>query len=198
MRVPTPPRGARIASALLAALALVAAYASSRAQETRPPGIAAPVRSPDVPFEPTPRSIVREMLRLAEVRATDRVYDLGCGDGRIVITAVKEFGARGVCVDIDPLRIAESRESARRAGVTDRITFRTQDLFKTELREATVVTLFLWPHVNLRLKPRLLSELRPGTRVVSYMHDMGDWVPEKARPAGRRHRIYLWTIPGAS
>ena len=161
----------------------------------------APARAPDVPYEPTPPKVMAEMLRLANVRGTDVVYDLGCGDGRIVIAAVKQSGARGVCVDIDPRRIAESRRNAVRAGVADRITFRTEDLFATRIEDATVVMLFLWPEINLRLRPRLLQELRPGTRIVSHWHDMGDWKPQKSvqvLASGRERPVYLWTIPAHS
>lgn len=156
------------------------------------------VRAPDVPYEPTPHDVVSEMLRLAQVGANDVVYDLGCGDGRIVIAAVKQLGARGVCVDIDPQRIRESRANAEHAGVAQRILFLNQDLFDTDIREATVVTLFLWPSVNLKLRPKLWKDLRPGTRVVSYVHSMGDWLPQEARTveSGRGSRtVYLWTIP---
>jgi ribosomal protein L11 methylase PrmA len=138
------------------------------------------------------------MLRLGRVSARDIVYDLGCGDGRIVIAAVRERRARGVCVDIDPQRIAESRENARAAGVTNRIQFRNEDLFATEIADATVVMLFLYPDINLKLRARLLSELRPGTRIVSHWHDMGDWKPLETVQVvsdGRARPIYLWTIP---
>jgi ribosomal protein L11 methylase PrmA len=145
------------------------------------------------------------MLELARVTDRDVVYDLGCGDGRIVIAAALERRARGVCVDIDPQRIAEARRNAARAGVADRIEFRTEDLFTTELRGASVVMLFLWPEVNLKLRPRLEGELAPGARVVSHWHDMGDWKAEQTvRPPGqgRRGAVYLWRIgarpgPGA-
>jgi SAM-dependent methyltransferase len=151
-----------------------------------------------VPYVPTPERVVEEMLKMAAVKADDVVYDLGCGDGRIVITAARQFGARGVGVDIDPERIRESNANARTAGVTHRVRFVQQDLFKTNLRQATVVTLYLLPEVNLRLRPKLLRELRPGTRVVSHDFDMGDWKPKKSSlvPADRRnHAIYFWTIP---
>lgn len=151
----------------------------------------------DVPYVPTPQNVVDEMLRLANVTKDDVVYDLGCGDGRLVITAVKNFGAtRGFGVDIDPERIADSNANAKAAGVTHRVKFAVQDLFQTDLKDATVVTLYLLPEVNLRLRPKLLSELRPGTRVVSHSFDMGDWKPEKTitvQPGGQR--LYLWTIP---
>jgi SAM-dependent methyltransferase len=156
------------------------------------------LRAPDVPYDPSPEHVVNEIVRLARLRPGDVVYDLGCGDGRIVIRAVQEPGVRGVCVDIDPKRIAESRENARRAGVSDRLEFLTEDLFQTDIRRATVVTLFLWPKINLRLRPKLLSELEPGTRVISYMHDMGDWQPAETVPVHsgtRETAVYLWTIP---
>lgn len=136
------------------------------------------------------------MLRLANVTRNDVVYDLGCGDGRIVITAAKELEARGVGIDIDPRRIEEATANAREAGVTGRVQFRNEDLFEADIREATVVTLYLWPWVNLKLKEKLLKELKPGTRVVSHSHDMGDWTPEREVRAGGS-RIYLWTIPGS-
>jgi len=125
------------------------------------------------------------------------VYDLGCGDGRIVIMAASRFGARGVCVDIDPQRIAESRENARAAGVADRIRFLNEDLLATDLGSATVVTLYLSPELNLALRPKLARELKPGARVVSHWHTMGDWKPQQALGVpsymGERY-IYLWTI----
>jgi SAM-dependent methyltransferase len=134
------------------------------------------------------------MLRLAGVGPTDLVYDLGSGDGRIPITAAAEFGARGVGIDIDPRRIREAEANARAAGVTDRVRFRNEDLFEADFRDATVVTLFLSRDVNRRLRPRLLRELAPGTRVVSYWHDMGDWTPLRTVRMPRAN-IYLWHIP---
>lgn len=153
-------------------------------------------RAPDVPYEPTPHHVVTEMLKLAQVGANDVVYDLGCGDGRIVIAAVKH-GARGVCVDIDPQRIRESRENAQRSGVAGRILFLNQDLFETDIGDATVVTLFLWPSVNLRLRPKLWRELKPRTRVVSYVHSMGDWAPREARNVEGAYgprKLFLWIV----
>ena len=151
----------------------------------------------DVPYVPTPQNVVDEMLTLANVTKDDVVYDLGSGDGRLVITAVKKFGAkRGFGVDIDPERITESNANAKAAGVTDRVTFAIQDLFQTDFKEATVVTLYLLPEVNLRLRPKLMSDLRPGTRVVSHSFDMGDWKPDKTvtvQPGGQK--LFLWTIP---
>ena len=176
--------------ALAAILTCVAVAASAGCQ-------AQPLRVPDVPYEPTPHHVVTEMVRLARVGASDVVYDLGCGDGRIVIAAV-ELGARGVCVDIDPVRIEESRANAQRAGVAERIVFLTQDLFDTDIRDATVVMLFLWPDINLKLRPKLWRDLKPGARVVSYVHSMGDWMPEQTRTVeGTRgmRTVYFWTIP---
>jgi SAM-dependent methyltransferase len=160
-------------------------------------GQTAPKRKPDIWWEPTTDPVVTAMLKLAGVKKGDVVYDLGCGDGRIVIAAAKEFGARGVGIDIDPQRIAESNENARKAGVTDRVTFREEDLFEADFRDATVVTLFLWPSLNLKLRPKLLKDLKPGTRIVSHSHDMGDWPPEKQEIVDGA-RIYLWTIPQRS
>lgn len=153
-----------------------------------------PMRKPDVRYEPSPQPVVQAMLALAGVRKEDLVYDLGSGDGRIPIAAARVYGARGVGIDIDPLRIAEANANALSAGVTDRVTFRHEDLFTADFRDATVVTLFLSPVANLKLRPRLLSELKPGTRIVSYWHDMGDWPPEAMIPTDRAN-IYLWTIP---
>lgn len=177
----------------IAALAIAAAAAGCE----RPALDEAPSRAPDVRFEPTPHHVVAEMMRLAKVGASDVVYDLGCGDGRIVIAAAT-LGARGVCVDIDPRRIGESRANAAAAGVAERIVLRTEDLFQTEIAGATVVTLFLWPDVNLKLRPRLWRELRPGTRVISYVHSMGDWAPQEVRNAEGAHgprKLFLWVIP---
>jgi SAM-dependent methyltransferase len=156
------------------------------------------LRAPDVPYVPSPPHVVTRMLRLANVGASDRVYDLGCGDGRIVIAATKDYGAKGVCVDIDPERIREARENAKAAGVEDKIEFLTQDLFEADLRDATVVTLFLWPEINTKLRPKLHRELKPGTRVVSYMHDMDDWNPDRLATVlveGESFSIYLWFMP---
>src|SRR5688500_15044509 len=148
----------------------------------------------DVPYVPTPQETVDEMLRLAKVSRSDIVYDLGSGDGRIVITAAKRHGARGVGIDIDPARIQEANENARLAGVTDRVRFVQGDLFETDLREATAVTLYLLRSVNLRLRPKLLAELRPGTPVVSHDFDMAEWKPEQHVRVGDDD-VYLWIIP---
>jgi ribosomal protein L11 methylase PrmA len=133
------------------------------------------------------------MLRLAGVGPGDVVYDLGCGDGRVVVEAAR-LGALAVGVDLDPRRVAEARENARRAGVEDRVELREADLFATDVSGATVVTLYLWPEVNLRLRPKLLRELRPGARIVSHDHDMGDWKPQ-AEAEVRGAKLYRWVVP---
>ena len=174
-------RAAVLRSLVCAGLAFSCAAAQSR-------------REPDVPYAPTPRTVVVEMLKLAGVTADDVVYDLGSGDGRIVIMAAVEFGARGVGVELDRGLVAKARKSAKEAGVGDRVRFLRQDLFKTSLREATVVTLFLYPDVNLRLRPKLLRELRPGTRVVSHAFDMGDWEPTRTATVNSS-KVFLWIVP---
>ncbi|MCC6554712.1 MAG: class I SAM-dependent methyltransferase [Polyangiaceae bacterium] len=184
------PRPRWMLGALAAALlALGAGCVEPQAQ----PSGAAQHRA-DVPFVRTHDRIVDLILDMGGVSASDVVYDLGCGDGRIVIAAAAKRGARGVGVDIEPKLIADSRENARRAGVQDRLRFAQQDLFKTDVREATVVTLYLLPEVNLKLRPKLLAELRPGTRVVSHMFDMGDWAPDRRAELGGS-TVYLWVIP---
>ena len=147
----------------------------------------------DVPYVPTPHVVVEEMLRLANVGPNDFVIDLGSGDGRILIAAAKKFGARGVGVDLDPDRIAESVTYAQAAGVTDRVAFHRQDLFKFDIGQATVVTLYLLPSVNMRLRPRLLTELKPGTRVVSHDFHMEDWQPDQKSTV--RKNVFLWIVP---
>jgi len=154
----------------------------------------APKREPDVWWEPSADEVVNAMLKMAKVKKGDIVYDLGCGDGRIVIQAAKQFGVRGVGIDIDPKRIDESNANAQKAGVTNLVKFVEADLFESDIREATVVMLFLWPSVNLKLRPKLLKELKPGTRVVSHSHDMGEWAPD-AKQDVNGARLYLWTIP---
>lgn len=153
-------------------------------------------RGLDVPFVPTPPEVVKRMLQIADVGKNDIVYDLGCGDGRIVIAAVRDFGAkRGVGVDLDPQRIRESNENARKAGVTDKVQFIEGDLFQADIREATVVTLYLLPSVNLRLRPKLFRELKPGSRVVSHDFDMGEWKADKQETVENYHTVYFWVIP---
>ena len=151
-------------------------------------------RVPDVIFVPTDFQVVTAMLKLAEVTSKDLVYDLGCGDGRFVVTAARQFGARGVGIDIDPERIAEARALADRTQANDKVRFIQGDLFDTDISEATVVTLYLLTRLNLKLRPKLMKELKPGTRIVSHAFDMGDWKPEKTETVGGS-TIYLWRIP---
>lgn len=149
----------------------------------------------NAPYVATPHDVVEQMLQLASVRRGDVVYDLGCGDGRIVIAAAMRFGARGIGIDNNPDRIREAQANARKAGVTHLVEFRLGDLFDTELRRASVVTLYLLPGVNLELRPKLLKELKPGARVVSHSFAMGDWKPDKVVTSRSSTRLYLWTIP---
>lgn len=148
----------------------------------------------DVPYVPTRPEVVNAMLKLANVTSKDVVYDLGCGDGRIVITAAKKYGATGKGIDINPERIAEAKANAAEAKVGDKVKFVVADLFKTDFSPASVVTLYLLNSVNMRLRPLLLSQLKPGTRIVSHAFDMGDWKPEKTLEVDGA-TIYLWTIP---
>jgi SAM-dependent methyltransferase len=156
-----------------------------------------PSRSLDVPYVPTPQPVVDKMLDLAKVKKGDVVYDLGCGDGRIVITAVKERGASGVGIDLNPQRIAEAKLNAKKAGVGDKVKFMVGDLFQTDFSEASVVTLYLLPSVNAKLRPQLWKQLKVGTRVVSHAFDMGpEWPPEKTEQVGG-NTVYYWTITKA-
>jgi SAM-dependent methyltransferase len=162
--------------------------------------VVAQERKPDVHYVPTPEAVVEKMLELAKVGKDDVVYDLGCGDGRIVITAAQKYGARGVGVDIDPQRIKESNENAKKAGVTDRVKFLQKDLFELDFSEATVVTLYLLPALNLKLRPKLLRDLKPGTRIVSHAFDMGDWKPDQVVTVPSDGSflditVYYWVVP---
>jgi predicted O-methyltransferase YrrM len=154
----------------------------------------APLRSPDVIFVPTPQEVVDAMLKLAKVSGSDVVYDLGSGDGRIPITAARTYGARGVGIDIDPQRIKEATENLKTSGMGDKVRFLNQDLFTTNISEATVVTLYLLPSLNLKVLPKLNAELKPGTRIVSHAFDMGDIKPQQTQNVNGR-TIYLWTVP---
>jgi ubiquinone/menaquinone biosynthesis C-methylase UbiE len=165
---------------------------------------AQPRRTVDVPYLPTTEDAVPEMLKLAKVKSTDIVYDLGCGDGRIVIAAAKTYGAHGVGIDINPDRIHEANENARKAGVEHLVRFEENDLFKADIHQATVVTLFLLNTVNMRLRPKLLRELKPGTRIVSNTFKMGDWAPDEeitvqgvADNAPFSRKLFLWFVPQA-
>ncbi len=183
-------------SHLVAAMLFVTAVAAQTTQ---------PRREPDVPYVPTTDEAVLAMLKLADVKKTDVVYDLGCGDGRIVITAAKNLGARGVGIDINAVRISEAKANAKRAGVENMVRFEENDLFQADIHEASVVTLFLLPEVNLKLRPKLMQDLKPGTRIVSNTFDMGDWKADKEATVGNpdeqtylSHRLYLWIVPSRS
>lgn len=155
-------------------------------------------REPDVPYVPTPQEVVDRMLKIANVKKGDVLYDLGSGDGRIPITAAQKYGVRAVGVDINPERVGEANQNAKKAGVTNRVQFRQQDLFQTNLGEATVVTLYLLPDINVKLRPQLLKQLKPGTRIVSHDFDMGEWKPDKVvqvQGPSREHTIYYWVVP---
>ena len=156
----------------------------------------------DVPYVPTPQEVVDKMLELAQIKNTDTVYDLGCGDGRMVITAAKKYGAKGIGVDIDPERIKESNDNAKTAGVTDKVKFIQKDLFTMDFADCDVLTMYLLPSVNMKLRPKIL-DLKPGTRIVSHDWDMGDWKPDKTievdapdKTIGRekKSRIHLWVV----
>jgi len=178
-------------SLVLLALLLACGSAVALAQAQKAP------RTPDVIFVPTPQEVVEDMLRLVDVKKGDVLYDLGSGDGRIPVTAAKKFGVRAVGIDIDPQRIEEAKENARKNGVTKLVEFRNEDLFRTEFRAATAGTPYPLPDLNVKLRPRLLAELKPGTRIVSHQFDMGTWKPEKRVELNGR-TIYLWTVPKKS
>jgi ribosomal protein L11 methylase PrmA len=183
----------RLLTALLAALVAASSllpFDPSYAQSVRPRAN----QHPDVIYVPTPHEVVDDMLRLANVGQKDILYDLGSGDGRIPIAAAKKFGIKAVGIDIDPERIREATENAKKAGVSHLVTFRQEDLFRADFREATVVTLYLLPDLNVKLRPRLWDELKPGTRIVSHQFEMGTWKPEKKLESNGR-TVYFWTIP---
>lgn len=172
--------------------------ASPTETQTPAPSSEAPEREPDVPYVPTPEEVVVRMLELAKVQKNDVLYDLGSGDGRIVITAAQKYGTRGTGIDINPERIREANANAQKAGVTNLVQFRQQDLFKTDLSDATVVTLYLLPDINLKLRPQLFRQLKPGTRIVSHDFDMGEWKPERVvqvQGPNRQHTLYYWVVP---
>ena len=152
-------------------------------------------QAPDVIFVPTPQEVVDAMLKLANVHEGDVLYDLGSGDGRIPVTAARRYGIRAYGIDIDPQRIQEANDNAKKAGVTHLVRFRREDLFKTDFHDATVVTLYLLPDLNVKLRPRLFAELKPGTRIVSHQFDMGTWKPDKKVEVTSGRTIYLWTLP---
>ena len=174
----------------LAAACSLAAPAPLLAQAQKQPA----TQYPDVIFVPTPQEVVEDMLRLANVQKGDVLYDLGSGDGRIAITAARKYGIKATGIDIDPERIREANENAKKAGVTDLVKFRQENLFTADFRDATVITLYLLPDLNVKLRPRLWNELKPGTRIVSHQFEMGAWKPEKRLESNGR-TIYFWTVP---
>lgn len=188
------PERRRLLAASVAAPSLLLAPAVARVAIAGEADL--PARMLDVPYVPTPMPVVDAMLDMAEVTSSDRVYDLGCGDGRIVIRAAERFGARGVGVDLDPQRVREARANARKAGrrIESLVRFEEGDVFFFDFSRATVVTMYLLPSVNLRLRPRLLKELKPGTRIVSHDFNMGAWTPERTRQVDAS-TVYRWTVP---
>jgi precorrin-6B methylase 2 len=183
----SPLRHAFAGIALAIAGMTVAASLPASAQE--PPKL-------DVPFVPTPQETVDRMLAMAKVGPNDYLIDLGSGDGRIPITAAKKFGIRAMGVDLNPVRIAESNDNAKKEGVTDKVQFVQGDLFQQDISKATVLTMYLLPDVNMKLRPKIWSDLKPGTRIVSHAFTMGDWTPEETTtgPDGR-NTVYLWIVP---
>lgn len=177
-------------------IAMAAAGAPQAAAAAKaPPQAAAPTKRPDVIYVPTQPEVVDAMLKLAKVSKGEVVYDLGCGDGRIVVAAARDFGATGIGIDIDPQRIAEANENVKTNKVQDKVKILQQDLFETDFSKANVVTLYLLQSLNEKLKPKLLKELKPGSRIVSHAFSMGaDWPPEQTQEVGGT-TIYLWTIP---
>jgi ribosomal protein L11 methylase PrmA len=180
-----------LAPGVVSALERFSPYSQFAQAQIRATGAA---RGPDVIYLPTPQEVVEDMLRLANVRKGDVLYDLGSGDGRIAVTAARLYGIRAVGIDIDPERIREANENARQQGVEKLVTFRQQDLFTSDFREATVVTLYLLPDLNVKLRPQLMAQLKPGSRVVSHQFEMGTWKPAKKLESNGR-TVYFWVIP---
>jgi predicted O-methyltransferase YrrM len=172
---------------------------TAQANQQTAPAPSPKLRVPDVVYVPTPPEVVQQMLAIAKVNSNDILYDLGSGDGRIPITAAQQYQVRRATgIDINPDLIREATENAQKAGVSDRVQFLNQDLFTSDFRDATVVTLYLLPQLNVKLRPQLFSQLKPGTRIVSHDFDMGDWKPDRTVQVnrnGRIHNVYLWTIP---
>ena len=177
-----------VASMLVAAVVAILPVAAQQ------PNAQTGLRRPDIYWVPTPPVVVDAMLKLADVKPTDVVYDLGCGDGIIVTTAAQKYGARAVGIDIDPQRVKEATERARKMGVSDKVEIRQGDLFESDIKDATVVTLYLLRSLNMKLMPKLKADLKPGTRIVSQTFDMGEtWPPDKTVEVDGRP-VYLWVI----
>jgi SAM-dependent methyltransferase len=187
--------GIRVLAGLLGFLAMIGSVSP------QPPQSWDQYKSYDVPFVPTPMEVVEVMLTMADIKPGDLLYDLGCGDGRIVVTAAKNFGIKAIGIDIDPIRISESNKNAAENGVTDKVKFLNQNLFEADFKDATVVTMYLLTSVNRRLRPKLLAELKPGTRLVSHRFDMGEWEPDKTQSVklfdgyDDDRAVYYWVVP---
>jgi len=188
----TQPLPGLFVTAALAAASLCAILPEPAAAQ--PAAVQQPAVRLDVPYVPTPPAVVKRMLELAKVTKDDFHMDLGCGDGRIAVMAAKDFGARSLGIDIDPKRIEEANANAKDAGVSDRATFRQANLFETKIADASVLTMYLLPSVNLQLRPRILSEMKPGTRVVSHAFTMGDWTPDHQEQVEGRN-VMMWIVP---
>jgi len=182
---------------LLSPLALLATLWTTGAILAAPPVPAVREERPklDVPYVPTPTAVLDKMLEFAAPTKDDYLIDLGCGDGRIPVAAAQRFGTRGLGVDIDPQRIREANENAELANVTDKVTFRVANLFDTKISDASILTLYLLPNINLELRPRLLEELKPGTRVISHDFDMREWEPDRVERIGTSKIVYMWVVP---
>lgn len=179
---PDRPLSLRRAGALALVAAMIVSVGAARA----------PARELDVPYVPTPQAVVDKMLELADVKSGDFLIDLGSGDGRIPITAAKKYGVKALGVDLNPVRVKEANENAKRENVTDKVEFREEDLFKTDLSQANVITMYLLTAVNMKLRPELMK-LKPGTRIVSHSFDMGDWKPDRTETVEGR-TVHLWTV----
>ena len=179
-------RSRPLAASVMVAFSLLSGSAWAQDTQERP--------KLDVIYVPTPQEVVDRMLEMAQVKAGDFVIDLGCGDGRNVVTAAQKYGARGFGVDIDPERIKEAKENAQKAGVSDKVDFRVANLFETKISDANVMMMYLLSTINLKLRPRILDELKPGSRIVSHAFDMGDWKPDERDTVGYRN-VYLWIVP---
>ncbi len=181
------------------ALAAPTLFGVARAPAADEPPVALSNQTPDldVPYVPTPHIVVEKMLEMADVKKGEQVYDLGCGDGRIVVTAAKKFGARGIGIDLDPVRVQEARQNVKANDVENLVEIRQGNALEADVSKADVITLYLLPEVNLKLKPTL-QKLKPGTRIVSHDFDMGDWKPKKTitmeEPGGMSHTLYLWVV----
>ncbi|MGE5490076.1 MAG: SAM-dependent methyltransferase [Actinomycetota bacterium] len=186
---PAPQQRQQAPSLLYSGLAVFAAVCGMFVTAVRAEGV-----NLDVPYVPTPQPVVDRMLQMAGVKSTDLVMDVGCGDGRMVVTAAKQYGARGFCNDIDPERISEARRNAKEAGVADKVKFRQGNLFDVDISQADVLPMYLLESINLKLRPKILATAKPGARVVSHAFTMGDWKPDMTDTVDGRH-VFLWIVP---